>query len=163
MVTLFILGLNVTAFASEEHNAKLPDWLPEDAPTPAPNSDITIVDFYINENGETIVYNPKTDPLPYSTAYGNAGTAALYWVNKSQLYWGITSKTGGFMTFVGEVSTNAGGFYPLGDIEFDGSASGSIMNVKTKKGTNTATLTGIMIDTKGISYTAPDVSSSIYI
>lgn len=45
--------------------------------------------------------------------------------------------------------------------EFDGSASGNIMGVTTKRGTNTATLSGFMIDAKGVSFTAPDVSSSL--
>ena len=99
--------------------------------------------------------------IPYSTAYGDAGTAAIYWVNRSQIYWGITSYTKGLMTFAGDVTTNRGGFYLLGDIEFDGSASGNIMGVTTKRGTNTATLSGFMIDAKGVSFTAPDVSSSL--
>lgn len=136
-------------------------WLPDDAPAPDPNSEISIVHFYINEDGETIVYDPETEVIPYSTAYGDAGTAAIYWVNRSQIYWGITSYTKGLMTFAGDVTTNRGGFYLLGDIEFDGSASGNIMGVTTKRGTNTATLSGFMIDAKGVSFTAPDVSSSL--
>ena len=135
--------------------------LPDDAPAPDPNSEISIVHFYINEDGETIVYDPETEVIPYSTAYGDAGTAAIYWVNRSQIYWGITSYTKGLMTFAGDVTTNRGGFYLLGDIEFDGSASGNIMGVTTKRGTNTATLSGFMIDAKGVSFTAPDVSSSL--
>ena len=67
----------------------------------------------------------------------------------------------GLMTFAGDVTTNRGGSYLLGDIEFDGSASGNIMGVTTKRGTNTATLSGFMIDAKGVSFTAPDVSSSL--
>ena len=35
------------------------------------------------------------------------------------------------------------------------------MGVTTKRGTNTATLSGFMIDAKGVSFTAPDVSSSL--
>lgn len=108
-----------------------------------------------------IVYDPETEVIPYSTAYGDAGTAAIYWVNRSQIYWGITSYTKGLMTFAGDVTTNRGEFYLLGDIEFDGSASGNIMGVTTKRGTNTATLSGFMIDAKGVSFTAPDVSSSL--
>ena len=115
----------------------------------------------ISISGETIVYDPETEVIPYSTAYGDAGTAAIYWVNRSQIYWGITSYTKGLMTFAGDVTTNRGGFYLLGDIEFDGSASGNIMGVTTKRGTNTATLSGFMIDAKGVSFTAPDVSSSL--
>lgn len=76
----------------------LPSWLPDDAPAPDPNSEISIVHFYINEDGETIVYDPETEVIPYSTAYGDAGTAAIYWVNRSQIYWGITSYTKGLMT-----------------------------------------------------------------
>lgn len=106
-------------------------------------------------------HDPETEVIPYSTAYGDAGTAAIYWVNRSQIYWGITSYTKGLMTFAGDVTTNRGGFYLLGDIEFDGSASGNIMGVTTKRGTNTATLSGFMIDAKGVSFTAPDVSSSL--
>lgn len=146
----------------KEHRSQtLPSWLPDDAPAPDPNSEISIVHFYINEDGETIVYDPETEVIPYSTAYGDAGTAAIYWVNRSQIYWGITSYTKGLMTFAGDVTTNRGGFYLLGDIEFDGSASGNIMGVTTKRGTNTATLSGFMIDAKGVSFTAPDVSSSL--
>ena len=67
----------------------------------------------------------------------------------------------GSVSIAGDVTTNRGGFYLLGDIEFDGSASGNIMGVTTKRGTNTATLSGFMIDAKGVSFTAPDVSSSL--
>lgn len=163
LAAMLVMGMGVTAFAAEPTSPKLPEWLPEDAPTPDPNSEVSIVHFYINENGETVVYNPETDPIPYSTAYGDAGTAAIYWVNKSQIYWGITSYTGGIMFFSGDVSTTAGGYYPLVDIEFDGSASGNIMDVTTKKGSNKATLTGVMVDAKGVSFTAPDVSSTLYV
>ena len=142
---VMLLSMSVTAFAADTKGAPsqtLPSWLPDDAPAPDPNSEISIVHFYINEDGETIVYDPETEVIPYSTAYGDAGTAAIYWVNRSQIYWGITSYTKGLMTFAGDVTTNRGGFYLLGDIEFDGSASGNIMGVTTKRGTNTATLSG---------------------
>ena len=147
---VMLLSMSVTAFAADTKGAPsqtLPSWLPDDAPAPDPNSEISIVHFYINEDGETIVYDPETEVIPYSTAYGDAGTAAIYWVNRSQIYWGITSYTKGLNL--------------LGDIEFDGSASGNIMGVTTKRGTNTATLSGFMIDAKGVSFTAPDVSSSL--
>lgn len=160
---MLVMGMGVTAFAAEPTSPKLPEWLPEDAPAPDPNSEVSIVHFYINDDGETVVYNPETDPIPYSTAYGDAGTAAIYWVNRSQIYWGIKSYTGGIMFFSGDVTTSAGGYYPLVDIEFDGSASGNIMDVTTKKGSNKATLTGVMVDAKGVSFTAPDVSSSLYV
>lgn len=163
ITVMLVMGMGVTAFAAEPTSPKLPEWLPEDAPAPDPNSEVSIVHFYINDDGETVVYNPETDPIPYSTAYGDAGTAAIYWVNKSQIYWGITSYTGGIMFFSGDVTTSAGGYYPLVDIEFDGSASGNIMDVTTKKGSNKATLTGVMVDAKGVSFTAPDVSASLYV
>lgn len=161
---VMLLAMSVTAFAADTKEAQsqtLPSWLPDDAPEPDPNSEISVVHFYINENGETVVYNPETEVIPHKTAYGNAGTATIYWVNRSQIYWGITSYTGGAMTFAGDVTTNRGGFYLLGDIEFDGTASGNIMGVVTKRGTNTATLSGFMIDAKGVSFTAPNVSSSL--
>lgn len=161
LAAMLVMGMGVTAFAAEPTSSKLPEWLPEDAPAPDPNSEVSIVHFYINENGETVVYNPETDPIPYSTAYGDAGTAAIYWVNKSQIYWGVTSYTGGIMVFSGDVTVSTGGFYPIVDVEFDGSASGNIMDVTTKKGSNKATLTGVMIDAKGVSFTAPDVSSTL--
>ena len=47
-------------------------------------------------------------------------------------------------------------------IEFDGDCGGTIDNVTTLKGKNTATLSGFMIDSRGISITAPDVSSNYY-
>lgn len=149
------------ADAEEVPSQALPSWLPDDAPAPDPNSEISVVHFYINENGETVVYDPETEVIPYSTVSGDAGTASIYWVNRSQIYWGITSYTGGFMTFAGQVTTNLGGFHLLSDIEFDGSVSGNIMGVITRRGTNTATLSGFMIDTNGVSFTAPDVSSSL--
>ena len=161
---VMLLFMRVTAFAADAKEAlpqTLPSWLPDDAPAPDPNSEVSIVHFYINEDCDTIVYDPETEAIPCSTAYGNAGTAAIYWVNRSQIYWGVTSYTKGLMTFAGEVTTNRGGFYLLGEIEFDGSASGNIMGVKTKRGTNTATLSGFMIDAKGVSFTAPNVSSSL--
>ena len=101
-----LLSMSVTAFAADTKGAPsqtLPSWLPDDAPAPDPNSEISIVHFYINEDGETIVYDPETEVIPYSTAYGDAGTAAIYWVNRSQIYWGITSYTKGLMTFAGDV------------------------------------------------------------
>ena len=99
---VMLLSMSVTAFAADTKGAPsqtLPSWLPDDAPAPDPNSEISIVHFYINEDGETIVYDPETEVIPYSTAYGDAGTAAIYWVNRSQIYWGITSYTKGLMTF----------------------------------------------------------------
>ena len=98
---VMLLSMSVTAFAADTKGAPsqtLPSWLPDDAPAPDPNSEISIVHFYINEDGETIVYDPETEVIPYSTAYGDAGTAAIYWVNRSQIYWGITSYTKGLMT-----------------------------------------------------------------
>ena len=100
---VMLLSMSVTAFAADTKGAPsqtLPSWLPDDAPAPDPNSEISIVHFYINEDGETIVYDPETEVIPYSTAYGDAGTAAIYWVNRSQIYWGITSYTKGLMTFL---------------------------------------------------------------
>lgn len=76
--------------------------------------------------------------------------------------WGITSNAGGAMVFTGTVSTNRGQIFVLGDIEFDGDCGGTIDNVTTLKGKNTATLSGFMIDSRGISITAPDVSSNYY-
>lgn len=80
---VMLLSMSVTAFAADTKGAPsqtLPSWLPDDAPAPDPNSEISIVHFYINEDGETIVYDPETEVIPYSTAYGDAGTAAIYWV-----------------------------------------------------------------------------------
>ena len=54
-----LLSMSVTAFAADTKGAPsqtLPSWLPDDAPAPDPNSEISIVHFYINEDGETIVY-----------------------------------------------------------------------------------------------------------
>ena len=44
----------------------------------------------------------------------------------------------------------------------NGDCGGTIDNVTTLKGKNTATLSGFMIDSRGISITAPDVSSNYY-
>ena len=77
---VMLLSMSVTAFAADTKGAPsqtLPSWLPDDAPAPDPNSEISIVHFYINEDGETIVYDPETEVIPYSTAYGDAGTAAI--------------------------------------------------------------------------------------
>lgn len=85
---VMLLSMSVTAFAADTKGAPsqtLPSWLPDDAPAPDPNSEISIVHFYINEDGETIVYDPETEVIPYSTAYGDAGTAAIYWVRVSLL------------------------------------------------------------------------------
>lgn len=112
------------------------------------------------EYGETVTvtYNPAER----KTATGNAGTATIYWVDAHMVTWGITSNAGGAMVFTGTVSTNRGQIFVLGDIEFDGDCGGTIDNVTTLKGKNTATLSGFMIDSRGISITAPDVSSNYY-
>lgn len=106
----------------------------------------------------TVTYNPAER----KTATGNAGTATIYWVDAHMVTWGITSNAGGAMVFTGTVSTNRGQIFVLGDIEFDGDCGGTIDNVTTLKGKNTATLSGFMIDSRGISITAPDVSSNYY-
>ena len=54
---VMLLSMSVTAFAADTKGAPsqtLPSWLPDDAPAPDPNSEISIVHFYINEDGETI-------------------------------------------------------------------------------------------------------------
>lgn len=136
----------------------LPDWFPEDAPAPDPHGEIVTVYWYVDENGNTVTYNPDER----KTATGNAGTATIYWVDAHMVTWGITSNAGGAMVFTGTVSTNRGQIFVLGDIEFDGDCGGTIDNVTTLKGKNTATLSGFMIDSRGISITAPDVSSNYY-
>lgn len=136
----------------------LPDWFPEDAPAPDPHGEIVTVYWYGDENGNTVTYNPAER----KTATGNAGTATIYWVDAHMVTWGITSNAGGAMVFTGTVSTNRGQIFVLGDIEFDGDCGGTIDNVTTLKGKNTATLSGFMIDSRGISITAPDVSSNYY-
>ena len=109
----------------------------------------TLPDYwYVDENGNTVTYNPAER----KTATGNAGTATIYWVDAHMVTWGITSNAGGAMVFTGTVSTNRGQIFVLGDIEFDGDCGGK----------NTATLSGFMIDSRGISITAPDVSSNYY-
>lgn len=79
-----------------------------------------------------------------------------YWRGKLAIH------TTFIMVFTGTVSTNRGQIFVLGDIEFDGDCGGTIDNVTTLKGKNTATLSGFMIDSRGISITAPDVSSNYY-
>ncbi|MFQ7238595.1 MAG: hypothetical protein ACLRP8_06185 [Roseburia intestinalis] len=77
---VMLLSMSVTAFAADTKGAPsqtLPSWLPDDAPAPDPNSEISIVHFYINEDGETIVYDPETEVIPYSTAYGDANSSHL--------------------------------------------------------------------------------------
>ena len=130
----------------------------EYAPAPDPHGEIVTVYWYVDENGNTVTYNPAER----KTATGNAGTATIYWVDAHMVTWGITSNAGGAMVFTGTVSTNRGQIFVLGDIEFDGDCGGTIDNVTTLKGKNTATLSGFMIDSRGISITAPDVSSNYY-
>lgn len=63
---VMLLSMSVTAFAADTKGAPsqtLPSWLPDDAPAPDPNSEISIVHFYINEDGETIVYDPETEVI----------------------------------------------------------------------------------------------------
>ena len=55
----------------------LPDWFPEDAPAPDPHGEIVTVYWYVDENGNTVTYNPDER----KTATGNAGTATIYWVD----------------------------------------------------------------------------------
>lgn len=136
----------------------LPDWIPEDAPAPDPNGEIVTVYWYVDENGNTVTYNPAER----KTVTGDAGSASIYWVDDRMLGWYVTSKAGGIMVFTGSVSTNRGQLFPLGDIEFDGDCGGTIDGVTTRKGKNTATLSGFMVDANGISITAPDVSASYY-
>ena len=136
----------------------LPDWFPEDAPAPDPNGEIFTVYWYVDENGNTVTY----DPAERKTVTGDAGSATIYWVDSRMVGWGITSNAGGAMVFTGSVTTNQGQLFPLGDIEFDGDCGGTIDDVTTRKGKNTATLSGIMIDANGLSITAPDVSANYY-
>ena len=69
----------------------LPDWFPEDAPAPDPHGEIVTVYWYVDENGNTVTYNPAER----KTATGNAGTATIYWVDAHMVTWGITSNAGG--------------------------------------------------------------------
>lgn len=136
----------------------LPDWFPKDAPAPDPNGEIVTVYWYVDENGNTVTYNPAER----KTVTGDAGSATIYWVDDRMIGWGVTSHTDGAMVFTGSVTTNRGQLFPLGDIEFDGDCGGTIDNVITRKGKNTATLSGFMIDSHGLSITAPDVSANYY-
>ena len=165
MVALFC----VPAFAANTSDADasepvvfktttLPEWFPEDAPAPDPNGEIVTVYWYVDENGNTVTY----DPQERKTVIGNAGSATIYWVDSRMIGWGITSNADGLMVFTGSVTTNRGQLFPLGDIEFDGDCGGTIDNVTTRKGQNKATLSGIMIDANGLSITAPEVSASYY-
>lgn len=90
----------------------LPDWFPEDAPAPDPHGEIVTVYWYVDENGNTVTYNPAER----KTATGNAGTATIYWVDAHMVTWGITSNAGGAMVFTGTVSTNRGQIFVLEDI-----------------------------------------------
>ena len=63
----------------------LPDWFPEDAPAPDPHGEIVTVYWYVDENGNTVTYNPAER----KTATGNAGTATIYWVDAHMVTWGI--------------------------------------------------------------------------
>lgn len=157
MLVCFVVPLS--AYASEVPT--LPANLPADAPTPDPHSEVVTVYFYINDRGETVVYDPAMI-TPQMTVIGDTGSATIYWVNSSQLYWAITSNTGGIMTFTGTVTTNQGGYYTVGALEFDGDCGGNIHNVVTRSGMNSATLSGTMIDSVGISFTAPNVTSYYY-
>lgn len=142
--------------------SELPEWLPEDAPQPAPGSEIGIVSFAIDENGNAIVIDDFA-ATPYSTVHGPAGTAAIYWVNNYQVYWAVTSYVGGLISFTGSVYINTTGLsYAAVGVAADGDVGGNI-GVESRKGyTNTATLTGVMIDAGGVSVTMPSVSSSKY-
>lgn len=157
MLVCFVVPLS--AFAAEVPT--LPANLPADAPTPDPHSEVSTVYFYVNDKGEAIIYDP-TMITPQMTVIGDAGSATIYWVNSSQLYWNITSNTDKTLTFSGTVTTNQGGFYPLVSLEFDGDVGGNIYNVVTRSGANSATLSGIMIDSHGLSVTAPDVTAYYY-
>ena len=78
MVALFC----VPAFAANTSDADasepvvfktttLPEWFPEDAPAPDPNGEIVTVYWYVDENGNTVTY----DPQERKTVIGNAGSA----------------------------------------------------------------------------------------
>ena len=139
----------------------LPDWFPEDAPAPDPHGEIVTVYWYVDENGNAIDFDTSSASAS-SKRKEATSVPSIYWVDAHMVTWGITSNAGGAMVFTGTVSTNRGQIFVLGDIEFDGDCGGTIDNVTTLKGKNTATLSGFMIDSRGISITAPDVSSNYY-
>lgn len=101
MLVCFVVPLS--AYASEVPT--LPANLPADAPTPDPHSEVVTVYFYINDRGETVVYDPAMI-TPQMTVIGDTGL--------------------------------------------------------TRSGMNSATLSGTMIDSVGISFTAPNVTSYYY-
>lgn len=115
------------------------------------------------ERGETVKITASYSPESASVDFGLIDSDGIFYpIDAHMVTWGITSNAGGAMVFTGTVSTNRGQIFVLGDIEFDGDCGGTIDNVTTLKGKNTATLSGFMIDSRGISITAPDVSSNYY-
>lgn len=143
-------------------DSQLPSWLPDDAPQPHPNSEITTIYWYIDEDENVVTYDPRLR----TSVEGSRGTVSIYWTLTGQVYWGVTSKISGPMVFRGNITVTNGSSIlsssAIGDVSFEGSCDG-LVSVNTKKGQNIATLTGIMIDLQGISFSLPGASSSLTI
>lgn len=142
--------------------SEIPNFLPDDAPEPAPNAEISIIYWMVDENGNVVTY----DPSLRTTVSGTNGTAAIYVTSPGRVYWGVTSKTKGTMVFVGLINHDVNGKYyesfGVGGFEFDGSCDGEIYG-NYRIGSNKYTLSGFMIDANGLSLTLPDVSTSVYV
>lgn len=140
----------------------MPPWLPDDAPAPLPGTEISTIHFYINDNNEAVVYDPETTIVPYTSVRGKNGTATIYWTMKNQVFWSVTSVTKAYMLFSGNITSNQGGSYGVGDVGGAGYVSGTKSIPSYAGRTTTVTLNGFMIDAWGISFTLPGVSSSYY-
>ena len=154
-----------TTREENEARARLPEWLPDDAPLPAPNSEVTTVYFYIDENNNAVIYDPLEQLSSNSgrtSVSGNGGTATIYWTNNSTVYWSITTNAGGFIIFHGAIATNNAGYKDLNKSSSKGIVDGTASFKTKKKYNNIATLNGYAVDSKGISITMPQARANIY-
>lgn len=148
---------NNSVITDISYTDELPDWLPKDAPKPDPNSEIVVVDFNVNPS------ELNNGVQPTSTVHGNAGSATIYWVNYHRIYWAASSNAGGSVTFKGAVSTNTGKYASASGHGTKGVVDGQVTSIQAQRGKTTkASLTGVMVSSKGLSFTLPGVSSSIY-
>lgn len=164
LLSLFSFSMVASAkeptLSEEEARARLPEWLPEDAPLPDPHSEVTTVYFYIDENNNAVVCDPS-EPSPQTSVSGNGGTATIYWVNRTTIFWSVTTNAGGLLYFHGAIATNNGGYQALNKASTKGIVEGQASFTTKKNFTNTATLNGYAVDALGISITLPSARASI--
>ncbi len=152
--------------ASEDDlRARLPEWLSDDAPLPDPDSEITTIYFYIDEDNTAVICDPDeviSSEFTRTSVSSTGGTATIYWVNHTTVFWSVSTNAGSYIYFHGALATNNACYQSLNKLSTDGIVDGQV-TCKTKKNfNNVATLNGYSVDAWGVSVTLPSVSAHLY-